>query len=100
VELVQVVNESLGQIIANMIGHPIGDTDLVLCASCVIGLCKYFVEHQDFHAKIYAGMPLLKEDPQQLVEYVTRFAIAAIRTMYAGDPIHPQGRAASRPHGM
>ncbi len=80
--LVQVAHGSLGQIITKLIGRPVDDRELMLCTHCVIGLCKYFVDHREFNVSNFPGMPSLYQNRMQLVEHITSFCITAIKGMY------------------
>jgi AcrR family transcriptional regulator len=81
-ELAQVAHGSLGKLIVRIVGRSINDKELILCTNCIIGLCKYFVDHQDFHANIFPQMPTPRKNCKALTDYITRFCFSAIQQMY------------------
>lgn len=81
-ELTQVAHGSLGKLIVRIVGRGIDDQELILCTNCIIGLCKYFVDHQDFHANMFPLMPTPRKNCKALTNYITRFCYSAIQQMY------------------
>ena len=81
-ELAQVAHGSLGKLIVRIVGRSIDDRELILCTNCIIGLCKYFADHQDFHDNMFPQMPNARKNSKALTDYITRFCFSAIQQMY------------------